>query len=242
MFKVTKNPETGQTTALHLSDVIFSYSYLVTPRPETDFNPGTYGTELILTDQESVSAVKQYLNEVMQEATNTVWEGKTPKQVNLPLKKGNEESELEAGRFVLKTSSKTQPRLFVRNENDTKAREVGENDIDEIYAGMIGEAIVKFRAYSYNGIKGVKAYINAVCKTGEGTPLAKKVSYEEVFSGATEFDTEPTPIPAAAPKKAAPKAQTEQNDDIDLDSMLSQQPTTSKAETKTLSIDDLLND
>jgi len=241
MFKVTKNPETGQTTALHLSDVIFSYSYLVTPRPETDFNPGTYGTELILTDQESVKAIKEYLNEIMEEAKNTTWEGKLPKALNLPLKKGNEESELEAGRFVLKTSSKTQPRLFVRTENDSRAREVGESDIDEIYAGMVGEAIVKFRAYSYNGIKGVKAYINAVCKTGEGTPLAKKVSYEEVFSGATEFDATPTPIPAAAPKaKPAPAATAAE--DIDLDSLLSQQPTTSRAEPKELSIDDLLND
>lgn len=237
MFKVTRHPETGETTALHLSDVIFSYSYLVSPRPETDFNPGTYGTELILTDQESVKAVKEYLNEIMEEAKNNTWEGKIPSKLNLPLKKGNEESDLENGRFVLKTSSKTQPKLFVRTENDTKAREVGENDLDEIYAGMTGEAIVKFRAYSYNGIKGVKAYLNAVCKTGDGKPLAAKVSYEDVFSAETAFDSPAAPTPA---KKVV---QTEvATNDIDIDSLLSSQPTTSKAEPGVLSIDDLLND
>jgi len=238
MFKVNTNPETGKVSSLHISDAVFSYSYLVSPRPETDFNPGTYGTELIISDQETVKAIKDYLNEVIEEAKTTTWEGKLPKNLHLPLKKGNEENDLEAGNFVLKTSTKQQPKLFIRAEDDTRAREVTENELDEIYAGMIGEAIVKFRAYSYNGIKGIKAYLNAVCKTGNGKPLAKSVSYEDVFSGATDFDKEEQPV---RPRKAAPRVETTSEDDIDLDNLLSQQPTTSKAESESLTIDDLLN-
>lgn len=234
MFKVNTNPETGKTVSLHLTDVTFSYSYLVSPRPENDFNPGTYGTELIIHDQETLKAAKDYLNEVMEEAKTTTWNNKIPKGLHLPIKKGNEDNDLEQGNFVLKTSSKQQPKLFIRPDDSERAKEVTEDELDEIYAGMVGEAIVKFRAYSYNGINGVKAYINAVCKTGDGTPLAKKVSYEDVFSGETDFDA-PAPAKKAAPKKAAKK-----DDDIDLDNMLSGQPTTAKAEEDNLTIDDLL--
>jgi len=238
MFKVTRDPETGRITSLHLQDVVFSYSYLVSPRPETDFNPGTYGTELIIKDADTVKAVKEYLNDIMEEAKVTTWENKVPKSVNLPLKKGNEENELEADAFVLKTSSKQQPKLFIRPEDSERAHEVTEDELDEIYAGMVGDAIVKFRAYSYNGIKGIKAYLNAVCKTGNGTPLAAKTSYEDVFSGPTEFDAAP------APKRVAPKKvqQVEADDDaVDLDAMLASNVTTTKAEPANLTIDDLLN-
>jgi len=234
MFKVNTNPETGKVSSLHLSDVTFSYSYLVSPRPETDFSPGTYGSELIIDDMETIKGIKEYLNEVLEEAKSTVWDGKLPKKLNLPLKKGREDKELEVGKFILKTSTKNQPKLFIREEDETRAREVTEENLDEIYAGMIGEAVVKFKAYSYNGINGVKAYLNAVCKTGTGTPLTKSVSYEDVFSGETDFDK-----PAPEPQKKVTK--TESSDEVDLDSMLSSQPTTSKAETTNLTIDDLLN-
>ena len=80
---------------------------------------------------------------------------------------------MEADAFVLKTSSKMQPKLFIRDEDDTRAHEVTEEELDDIYAGMIGEAIVSFKAYSYNGIRGIKAYLNAVCKTGDGQPLVR---------------------------------------------------------------------
>lgn len=235
MFKVNTNPETGKVASLHLSDVTFSYSYLVTPRPENDFNPGTYGTELIIDDTETVKGIKDYLNEVIEEAKTTTWDGKMPKKLNLPLKKGREDKELEEGKFVLKTSTKQQPKLFIRKGEDTRAKEVTEEELDEIYAGMVGEAIVKFKAYSYNGINGVKAYLNAVCKTGDGTPLTKSVSYEDVFSGETDFDAPAKPAKKAAPKKEA------KSDEVDLDNMLSSQPTTSKAESDNLTIDDLLN-
>lgn len=235
MFKVNTNPETGKVSSLHLSDVTFSYSYLVSPRPENDFNPGTYGSELIIDDTETVKGIKDYLNEVIEEAKSTTWDGKLPKKLNLPLKKGNEEKELEKDKFVLKTSTKQQPKLFIRKDEETRAKEVTEEELDEIYAGMIGEAVVKFKAYSYNGINGVKAYLNAVCKTGDGNPLVKSVSYEDVFSGETEFDAPAKPTKKAAPKKEA------KSDDVDLDNLLSSQPTTSKAESDNLTIDDLLN-
>lgn len=242
MFKINQDQETGKIKSLHLMDVTFSYSYLVSPRPESDFNAGTYGTELIIRDTETVAAIKKYLAQVMEEAKVTTWEGKIPKNLNLPLKAGNEESELEADAFVLKTSSKMQPKLFIRDEDDTRAHEVTEEELDDIYAGMIGEAIVSFKAYSYNGIRGIKAYLNAVCKTGDGQPLAAKTSYEDAFSSATEFDTVPK---KATPKKTAKKEEAA-DEDVDLDSMIAtptrkvSKDTVQKGETVSLTIDDLL--
>lgn len=231
MFKVNKDSETGRIKTLQLSDVVFSYSYLVSPRPESDFNAGTYGTELIIRDPAQVTAIKDYLQQVMDEAKTATWEGKLPKNLNIPIRAGNEDSELEAGAFVLKTASKQQPKLFIRMGDETRAHEVTEEEIDEIYAGMIGEAIVTFRAYTYNGIKGIKCYINAVCKTANGKPLSGKVSYEESFSIETDFDA-----PVETPKaKTGTKANTkveEAEETINLDAMLSSHTKSSKTEVK----------
>jgi hypothetical protein len=252
MFKVNHDPETGKIKSLQVSDVLFSYSYLVTPRPESDFNAGTYGTELIIRDSETVSSIKKYLQQVIEEARVTTWEGKVPKTLNLPLKAGNEDSDLESGAFVLKTSSKTQPKLFIRLDHETRAHEVTEEELDEIYAGMVGEAIVTFRAYAYNGIKGIKAYLNAVCKTANGKPLSGKVSYEDAFSSTSEFDA-PEVIVKTTKKTVATNLE-DSDSELNLDALLSPQgasngnaPATKSnviqknQATANLTIDDLLN-
>jgi hypothetical protein len=251
MYKFIKN-DAGNITSLKLEDVVFSYSYLVSPRPETDFSPGTYGTELVITDDETVKAIKTYLNEIIAEAKTTTWEGKMPKSLNLPIKKGNDDKEFEAGAYVLKTSSKMQPKLYIREEGEERAHVVEEDELDEIYAGMVGEAIVKFKAYTYNGIKGIKAYLNAVCKTGDGTPFESKIDYEDEFSTETMFDAEPSPKKAKA-KPAKKQEVEEEEEELSIDDMLSKEAkpepkakskapskTASKAASTDLDIDDLL--
>jgi hypothetical protein len=243
MVKVTRSKETGKITRVRLSDVVFSYAYLISPRPEDDFKAGTYGAELLFDDTETLAAVKEYLKEVMDDAKENTWKGKVPKDLHLPLSEGDEEKDLEAGMWKIKTTTKKQPQLFIKPEGSSTAHEVDEDELDEIYSGMIGDAIITFRAYNYNNIKGITAYLNAVCKTGEGTVLSARVSYEDEFSDGTDFDDdedetedalanlkpkESTKAKASTTKKTTTKKATkkvepeedEEEEEISLDSLI----------------------
>lgn len=183
MFKVNRNEE-GQIRSIQTAESVFSYSYLVNPRPESDFKAGTYGTDLIIRDADTIAAIKEYISQVMREAKESSWDGKIPKNLSLPIRVGDDSIPLEAGALVLKTSTKIQPRVFIRDKSTGKPHEVTEEEIEngEIYSGMLGEIIFSFRPYNYNGVKGITAYVNAACKTGIGTPLGTKYDYEKEFS------------------------------------------------------------
>jgi len=180
----------GRIRSIQTAESIFSYAYLVSPRPESDFKAGTFGTDLIIRDDETIAAIKEYINQVMKEAKEDAWDGKVPKNLSLPVRMGDDEIPLEAGALVLKTSTKIQPKVFIRDKDTGKAREVTEEEIEdgEIYSGMLGEVIFSLRAYNYNGVKGITAYINAACKTGIGTPLGIKYNFEEEFSEELDDD------------------------------------------------------
>ena len=57
MLKVTRDPETGRIKRLLTGDVMFSYAYLLQPRPETDLKKGTFGADLIILDDETLKAI-----------------------------------------------------------------------------------------------------------------------------------------------------------------------------------------
>jgi hypothetical protein len=189
MLKITRAKDSDKITQLQTAAGVFSYTYLVSPRPEDNFNPGTYGTEFIIRDGDTIKALKEYLSQVITEAKTEIWGGKIPANLHLPLKTGDEEVDIEKDAYVLKTASKRQPKLFILNPTTGNAHEIeDEEELSEIYAGMIGEVIIKFSAYVYNSINGVKCYINAACKTADGEPLANRASYKDAFSLSTEFD------------------------------------------------------
>jgi len=246
MLKVTRDPETNRIKRLQTGDVMFSYAFLTTVRPETDFKKGTYGADLIIQDEETLEAVKEYIQEVMESALEDTWEGKMSKTLYVPLKKGNEESEVEAGHYVLKTTTRKQPKLLIRDEETGVAHEITEDEVDDIYSGMIGEAIIQLSAYNYNGQKGITCYLNAVCKTGDGTPLGGNVSYENEFSLGSEFD-EPTNAKAevkSGSKKKKPVVVEEEPDDaLSLDALINGSVVTKgkAADSKRPTIDDLIN-
>lgn len=188
MLKVKRDPETNRIRRLQTGDVMFSYAFLTTVRPDTDFKKGTYGADLIIQDEETLGAIKEYIQEVMEDAIENTWDGKLSKDLHIPLKKGDEESEIEAGHYVLKTTTKKQPKLLIRDSETGLAHEITEDEVDDIYSGMIGEAIIQLAPYNYNGKKGITCYLNAVCKTGDGIVLGGAASYEDEFSLGSDFD------------------------------------------------------
>jgi len=262
-LKINRN-EAEKIVSIKTADGVFSYSYLMNPRPESDFQPGTYGTEFIIRDKATLAAIKGYIKDVIKEAAAGDWSGKVPRDLHIPLKAGDSENPLEADAFVLKTSTKNQPKVYIRNAKG-RAFEVEEDEIDEIYSGMIGELIFTLRAYKYNGKKGITAYVNAVCKTGAGTPLGGKSDYESDFSLEGSFDEDdedeeseeeetvvaPTKKLTPAEKTKATKAKNKaakaakKEAEFDVDSLISggeeSDDEESEVDTSNMSIDDFLN-
>lgn len=230
MSRLIRNEE-GKIIKLRLENATVSYPYLVSPRPEGQFKAGSYGAEFIIYDEETKALVKDYVKEVAKTAIATHWNNKVPQKLGLPYEEGNEEVEREAGALILKTSSpKFQPRLFIRDPQTGRAHEITEDEIDSIYAGMIADADVTFKAYNVNGSTGITAYLGAVCKVADGEPFATKQSLEDSFSLPSVFDAEP----AETKPTSKPTTKTTKN------KKAAEEATEEAAEANPVSLDDLL--
>ena len=228
MSKLVRNND-GKIIRIRVENAVVSYPYLIAPRPEGRFKTGSYSAELIVFDEETISLVKQYVREVADAAVKLVWNDRIPATLNLPYRLGDEDNEIEAGGFVLKTGSpKFQPKLLIRDPQSGRAHELTEDEIGEFYAGMIADADVTFKAYNFNGIAGITAYLNAICKVGEGTPIAAMASIEDSFSTPSAFDADPQPQPAK-PAKATTKPQSAKSLDDLLEAATEQKATEQKA-------------
>ena len=152
---------------------------------------------------------------------------------------------------MLKTTTNKQPKIHIRDEGSGLAHEITEDEVDEIYSGMIGEAIIQFSPYNYLGRKGITCYLNAVCKTGDGTVLGGVASYVDEFSLGSDFDA-PVEVPKKGKKRVV--VEEEEEDAPSLDALISgsvvtkdkpasksQTKAKAKEEPKRPSIDDLIN-
>lgn len=214
------DPETNETKirGAHLKNVRFNYTFLAEPRPADLYGDGTsYDTQLIIENQDVLNTLVEYFNTVYAEAVNTKWNGRRPEynKMNTPFKvpklddEGNRYRYEEEALAIIQTKTNKQPDLFI-NLNNEGVRRADENDVDAFYSGMIGEAVINFWPYAKGlGPKdGIKAFINAVCKTDVGDPYvgAAKDDYFTVFGGTDEamqdFIEKPaTPVQPAAPKQ-----------------------------------------
>lgn len=190
MSRLVIDKETGVIQKIRVTNAVASYAYLTSPRPEGSLKEGTYGTELIIRDEETIALVKQYTKQVAQHAITNVWRVQ-PKELGLPYALGDEENEREAGALVFKTSApKFQPTLLIRNPKTGRAHQLEEDEKDEYYSGMLVDADVVLKPWAVGGKFGVTAYVNAVCKVGDGEPFAARVNYEDSFSIDTDFNAE----------------------------------------------------
>lgn len=222
MSRVIRNEKTGKVELLRIQNAVVQYPAVIEPRGEEDLKPGTYGAQFIIKDPEGIAAVKEYVTEVAKEAIVNLWGGKVPKNMTIPYYVGDDENDVEANGIVLKTNSKFAPKVYIRRPGQ---RTIALDDVEEIYPGMIADADIKIRAYTHaSGNKGVTAYLQAICKTGAGTPLyvssassfdIEDFDYTDEETEAATFDLEDITTPAkhaeakpAAKKATAPKAAT----------------------------------
>jgi hypothetical protein len=248
-MSLTRDKDTNVIKSLKTGDVVFSYAFLTSPRPEGSLNPGTYGAELIISDEETKKEVMEYLKQMIEDGKKNTWKGKIPKDLYIPVRDPDEENEHEKDALiVLKTSTKIQPKLYIRDPETGRAHNVEEDEEEEIYSGMVGEAIIRMVVVDFKGFHGIKAYINAACKTADGTPFGSVINYEDEFSEdaayGSEFDavkeTKTTKPKKTTKKEPEPE---EDEDDVDLDSLIKKgsSKTSKEPDEETIdSLDDLL--
>jgi hypothetical protein len=188
MSRLIRDADTGLIKKLRITNARASYTYVLAPRPEGSLQEGKYGSEFIITDEETKALIKEYTKEVAQQAIKGAW-GKVPNNLVLPYRNGDEEKESEAGALILKTGSpKFQPAILIRDEKTGRARHITEEDKDDIYSGMYADADVTFKEWAVGGKFGVTAYLNAICKVAEGEPFVPVSSIEDSFSLDLGFD------------------------------------------------------
>lgn len=200
--------------SIKLEDVKLSYAFLLRPRPQDALNPGQYETDFLIYDKETVALLQEYFEQAVADGLEE-WGNKLPKKFNKPFRKPDPEANpneegallvLKAKTWRVKDEENTyqQPELFIREEGASMPRELTEEEVEnfEITSGNIVEAFVVIHPYTYKGSGGIAAKVNAVCKTGEGTPFAtggKRINFVEGFSK-TGFEVEEDSAPNKPPK------------------------------------------
>lgn len=247
MSYLYRDPETNVIKKIRITNAIASYAFLTSPRPaDSKFKAGQYGTDLIITDEETKALVKEYVKEVATFALKNEWGGKKPASLKLPYHDGDEEKEHEAGHMILSAGApKIQPKLLIRDPRTGRASELSEEEVDEYYSGMLVDADIVFRAYSVGINTGITAYINAVCKVGEGTPFSAGNSVVDSFSLEVEPDEDSFDEPVTKAKTKKPVTKVEAAD-VTLDDLLDTAPkgkktTATVEEAAEITLDDLLN-
>lgn len=222
MSNLIRDPKTGRITRMRITNAVVQYPALTEPRGDQDLKPGTYGAQLIVRDEETIKLIKEYATEVAKYAVASIWKQK-PKAINVPYKKGDASREAEEGATILKANSGFQPKLYIRRPGQ---RTIALDDNEEFYAGMLADADIVIKDYNVTGNFGVTAYLQAVCKVGDGEPLytSSAASFDvEDFEDdeAESFDLEPVKPkkkPTTTKKASHKKEETELDlDDFNLD-------------------------
>lgn len=170
--------------------VRFSYVNIFNARSFQDGQEAKYSVQLLIPkkDKEGVAKIRAAINEAVEEGISSVWKGKKPKNIRLPLRDGDEERADEnpeyEGMLFMNTTSKLQPGVVDKDRIEIL-------DADEVYSGCWGRASISFFAYDQNGNRGISAGLNNIQKLKEGKRLGgSRTKAEDDFDDDFELDEE----------------------------------------------------
>lgn len=129
------------------------------------------------TDKATISKFKTAMQQVMDESAS-VWGGKVPKNLKLPLRDGDEEREDQSefeGMYFFNATSKRQPGVIDRNKDEIFS-------LDEVYSGCWARVSVNLYPYSVSGNKGIAVGLNYIQKWADDAHLGGE------FGSADDFD------------------------------------------------------
>ena len=131
-------------------------------------------------DKATLDKIQNAMDAAIEQGITSKWGGKTPKNLHLPLRDGDEERADEApeyaGMMFLNANSTQKPGIIDRDRNEIL-------DDEEVYSGCWGRASINFFPYDSNGNRGVGVGLNNIQKIKDGDRLgASRASAESDFN------------------------------------------------------------
>ena len=165
-------------------EVRLSYLTVITPRAAQPGEEAKYSVRLMVpkNDAATKADIDASIHAAIQTAMTTVWDGKQPPKMNIPIYDGDGEKpngglyEDECrGHWIINASTKMKPGVIDPAGNDLMP--------SDIYSGMYGRVTIRFFGYSNKGNKGIGCGLGNIMKTRDGEPLAGTASAASDFAG-----------------------------------------------------------
>jgi len=166
-------------TKVVIGKVRLSYVNVFEARSIGDDERAKYSASIIVDkeDKKTIAKIEAAVEAAKQEG-KSLWGGKIPKNLKLPLRDGDtdrEDDEAYAGKLFFNASSKYRPEVIDRYKQPI-------SDPDELYSGCYAYVSINFYPYDFNGSKGVAAGLNNIMKVAEGERLGGITSAETDFA------------------------------------------------------------
>lgn len=161
-----------------------SFPYLFAPRTDGDSADGKYQCCLLI-DQKDTAFKEAYdkaLEAAIANGIKSKWGGKKPKNLQLPLRDGEEREddypEFE-GKWFINPKAKRKPDTCVVVNGGQLAKT---DDEEEFYAGCYVVALISFFPYDSNGNKGVACGLEGIIKVKDGERFDGGVSIQTALA------------------------------------------------------------
>ena len=161
--------------------VRFSYCNIFRSRVFTEGQDAKYSICLLIPkkDKKTLDKIQEAMDAAIEDGIASKWGGKTPKNLHLPLRDGDEERADEApeyeGMMFLNANSTSKPGIVDADRNEIL-------DPDEVYSGCWGRASINFFPYDNHGNRGVGVGLNNIQKIKDGERLGgARASAEKDF-------------------------------------------------------------
>ena len=173
-------------TALITPQAILSYPALFEPKPN-DSGDLFYSCALVFPPGTNLDELRAAADTAGREKFGAKWNPKTHK---LPFRDDAEDKGYPSGSVFINMKSKGKPGIVDRYAGtDGKPRPITEPD--QLYAGALVRASVRFYGYEAKGNKGVAVALNNLQKLGDGERLDGRARAEDEFSA---LQTEADPL------------------------------------------------
>lgn len=170
--------------------VRFSYVNIFRSRAFKTGQDAKYSICLLIRkdDKATLDKIQEAMDQAIEDGISSKWGGKTPKNLHLPLRDGDEERADEApeyeGMMFLNANSNDKPGIVDKDRNEIL-------DPDEVYSGCWGRASINFFPYDSNGNRGVGVGLNNIQKIKDGPRLgSSRASAEDDFGDGFKDDAD----------------------------------------------------
>lgn len=170
--------KTNQTTKVITGKVRLSYAHLFKPVAIADGQDPKYSVCLLIPKSDKITLKK--INAAIEAAKQSglsLWGGKVPANLKLPLRDGDVERPDQAeyeNCYFINASSRTAPGVVDKNVQPIL-------DSTEVYSGCYGRASVNFYPYNQAGNRGVACGLNNIQKIADGDYLGGRSRAEDDF-------------------------------------------------------------